>query len=125
MPSPTPSPTFVTNGMEADIYAVAARTSKDKESNDISIFVIEKGAPGFDFGKKEKKLGYNTNPTCELIFDNCKVPAENLLGSEGEGMKIFLQALEKGRITTGCTSLGFGSVGLRRGCKLCQTTCSI
>ncbi|HBN07896.1 MAG TPA: hypothetical protein DD435_04340 [Cyanobacteria bacterium UBA8530] len=81
---------FITNGGYADVYVVTAMTDKSKGTRGISAFIVEKGTPGFSFGKKEVKMGIRGSSTCELIFENCRVPKENLLGKEGAGYKIAL-----------------------------------
>ncbi|NPV26373.1 MAG: acyl-CoA dehydrogenase [Firmicutes bacterium] len=89
---------FITNAYYADTYIVIARTSKEgKKHEGISAFIVEKGTPGFSFGKKEEKLGIRASATYELVFEDCRVPAENLLGKEGEGFKIGMRILDGGR----------------------------
>ena len=79
---------FITNGYYADTYIIIARTGpKELKHKSISAFIVEKGTPGFSFGKKEKKMGIRSSATYELIFENCRIPKENLLGKEGEGFK--------------------------------------
>lgn len=98
---------FITNAGEAETYVVLARTDKDaKKHHGISAFIIEKGTPGFSFGKKEEKLGIRSSPTMELVFENCRVPAENLLGQEGEGFKVAMKTLDGGRIGIASQALG-------------------
>ncbi len=80
------SKVWITNGGEAEIYVVFAVTDPEKRHKGISAFIVEKGTPGFSFGKKEKKLGIRSSPTTELIFEDCRIPKENLLGQEGEGV---------------------------------------
>lgn len=89
---------FISNAGYADTYVVFAMTDKSKGNHGISAFIIEKGFPGFSVGKKEKKMGIRGSSTCELIFENCIVPKENLLGQEGKGFKIAMMTLDGGRI---------------------------
>ncbi len=99
---------WVTNGGEADIYLLMARTSKSKHtgSTGISCFVIEKGLPGFTFGKKERKMGLHSSPTRELLFEDCSVPLNNRVGEEGQGFKIALSSLDGGRVNIGAIAVG-------------------
>ena len=98
---------FITNGGDAEIYIVFARTDKEAQKHHgISAFIVEKDTPGFSFGKKEKKMGIRSSLTCELVFDNCRVPADNLLGKEGEGFKIAMKTLDGGRIGIAAQALG-------------------
>ncbi len=98
---------FITNGGDAEIYIVFARTDKDAQKHHgISAFIIEKETPGFIFGKKEKKMGIRSSPTCELVFENCRIPADCLLGKEGEGFKIAMKTLDGGRIGIAAQALG-------------------
>lgn len=98
---------FITNGYYADTYVIIARTGpKELGSKSISAFIVEKGTPGFSFGKKEKKLGIRSSATYELIFENCRVPKENLLGKEGEGFKIGMMILDGGRNGIASQALG-------------------
>lgn len=88
---------FITNGGDAEINIVFAVTDKEKKSKGVSAFIVEKGTPGFTFGKKERKMGLRSSPTLELIFENCRVPKENMLGNEGDGFKIAMSTLDGGR----------------------------
>lgn len=98
---------FCTNGGEAEINIVFARTDKTAEKHHgISAFIVEKETPGFSFGKKESKLGIRSSPTRELVFDNCRIPAANLLGEEGKGFKIAMKTLDGGRIGIAAQALG-------------------
>ncbi|MDB4868835.1 MAG: acyl-CoA dehydrogenase [Cohnella sp.] len=103
---------FVTNAGEADIYVVFAMTDFQKRSKGCSAFIVEKGTPGFHFGKKEKKLGIRSSPTMGIIFDQCRVPKENLLGNEGEGFKIAMTALDGGRIGIAAQAVGIAQGAL-------------
>ncbi len=98
--------TFTTNGHYADVCVAMAVTDKSKKSHGISAFIIEKGTPGFRPGKKENKLGLRASDTSEVIFSDCYVPGENLLGAEGEGFVNSLQILDGGRISIGALALG-------------------
>ena len=99
---------FITNGYYADTYVIFARTNPDLSvgHKGLSAFIVEKGFKGFSFGTKEKKMGIRASATYELVFDNCEVPAENLLGKEGEGFKIAMMLLDGGRIGVAAQGLG-------------------
>jgi alkylation response protein AidB-like acyl-CoA dehydrogenase len=104
---------FCTNGGDAEIYIIFARTDKDaRKHHGISTFIVEKDTPGFSFGKKEKKLGIRASPTMELSFADCRVPAENLLGPEGEGFKVAMKTLDGGRIGIAAQALGIAQGAL-------------
>jgi alkylation response protein AidB-like acyl-CoA dehydrogenase len=98
--------TFITNGHYADVAVVIAVTNKSKGTHGLSAFIVEKGTRGFYPGKKENKLGLRASDTSELIFDNCEIPAENLLGAEGEGFVDAMRVLDGGRISIAALSLG-------------------
>jgi alkylation response protein AidB-like acyl-CoA dehydrogenase len=87
----------------SDVYVCMVRTAG---SGGISCIVVEKGTPGLSFGKMERKLGWNSQPTAAVIFENCRVLAANLVGEEGDGFKIAMKALDGGRINIGACSLG-------------------
>jgi len=106
------SKTFTTNGHYADTCVAMAVTDKAKGSHGISAFILEKGMPGFRPGKKENKLGMRASDTSEVIFTDCKVPAENLLGSEGEGFTGSLKILDGGRISIAALGLGMAQGAL-------------
>lgn len=101
---------WITNGGEAEIYSVIALTDKSKGPRGASAFLVEKGMPGFSFGKKEKKLGIRCSATRELIFDDCRVPKENLIGREGMGFIVAMRTLDKTR-----PGIGAQAVGLAQG----------
>lgn len=103
---------FITNAGEADVYIVFAKTDPEKGSAGITAFIVEKDTPGFQVGKKEKKMGLNGSNTCELIFDNAMVPAANRLGDEGNGFKIAMANLEAGRIGIAAQALGIAEAAL-------------
>ena len=97
---------FITNAGYADIYVVIAMTDKSKGNKGISAFIVEKGTPGFSVGKKERKMGIRGSATCDLFFENCRIPKENILGKEGQGFKIAMQTLDGGRIGIASQALG-------------------
>jgi alkylation response protein AidB-like acyl-CoA dehydrogenase len=105
------SKTFITHGTVGETAVIMAITDKEKGKKGISAFILEKGMGGFIVGKKENKLGMRASDTTQLTFENCKVPAENLIGEEGEGFIQSMQILEGGRI-----SIAALSVGLAQGC---------
>lgn len=97
---------FITNAAYAQIYIIMAMTDKSKGTRGISAFIVERDFPGFSIGKKEKKMGIRGSATCELIMENCIVPAENLLGQEGKGFSIAMKTLDGGRIGIASQALG-------------------
>jgi len=99
------SKTFISGAGWSDIYVVMARTSDDGAKG-ISCFVVEKSADGLSFGANEKKMGWNAQPTAQVIFEDCRIPAENLVGKEGEGFRFAMSGLDGGRINIGACSLG-------------------
>ncbi|MDP4104553.1 MAG: acyl-CoA dehydrogenase [Bacillota bacterium] len=103
---------FITNGGFADTYITFAVTNPEAGSKGISAFIVEKDTPGFTVGKKEKKMGLHGSSTTELIFENAEVPAENLLGQEGEGFKIAMANLDVGRIGIAAQGLGIAEAAL-------------
>jgi alkylation response protein AidB-like acyl-CoA dehydrogenase len=100
------SKNFITHGASGDIAVVIARTGEKGDSKGMSAFIIEKGTPGFSSGKKENKMGMRASETCELIFDNCRIPAGNLIGEKGTGFQQSMQILDGGRISIGALALG-------------------
>ncbi len=102
---------FITSGKNAGITVVTAYTDRDKRHRGISAFVVEKGTPGFSVGREEEKMGLRGSDTVELIFEDCRVPAENLLGREGDGFVISMASLDGGRI-----GIASQSVGLAQAC---------
>lgn len=112
---------FITNGYYADIYVILVRTGdKDVKHGNSSYFVVEKGTPGFSFGKKEKKLGIRSSATYELVFENCKVPVENLLGNDGDGFKQTMHVLNGGRVGIAAQGLGIAEGAFRHALEFAQ-----
>jgi alkylation response protein AidB-like acyl-CoA dehydrogenase len=102
---------FISHAGEAEYYLVMARTGDDSPQG-ISAFVVEKGWAGFDFGKLEEKMGWHASPMRELLFDRCDVPAENLVGEEGQGFVVALEALDSGRLGIAACSTGLAQAAL-------------
>jgi butyryl-CoA dehydrogenase len=108
---------FVTNGGRADIVLLFASTDRSLQAKGISAFLVEKGTPGFKVGKKENKMGMRAADTSELIFEDCRVPKENLLAGEGKGFRIGLTALDGGRIGIAAQAVGIGQACLEEAVK--------
>lgn len=100
------SKNFITHGISGDLAVVIARTGEKGDSHGMSAFAVEKGTPGFSSGKKEDKLGMRASETAELVFDNCRIHKDNLIGKEGDGFIQSLKILDGGRISIGALSLG-------------------
>ena len=111
------SKTFITHGGVGHVAVIMAVTDKTKHSRGISAFIVEKSTPGFIVSKKENKLGMRSSDTCQLTFDNCRVPAENLIGIEGEGFKQAMKILEGGRISIAALSVGLAEGALQESLK--------
>ncbi|MBI5694840.1 MAG: acyl-CoA dehydrogenase family protein [Nitrospirae bacterium] len=103
---------WITNGGEAEIYSVIAMTNPSRGGRGASAFVVEKGTPGFSFGKKEKKMGIRSSATTELVFENCRIPKENLLGREGVGFMVAMRTLDKSRPGIGAQAVGLAAGAL-------------
>ena len=104
---------FITNAGDAETYVIFARTDKEAQKHHgISAFIVEKGTPGFSFGKKEQKLGIRSSPTVELVFENCRIPVTNMLGEEGSGFKVAMKTLDGGRIGIAAQALGIAQGAL-------------
>ncbi len=104
---------FITNAGQAGTYIVTARTGERPDgSPEISAFIVEQGTPGFSIGRLEEKLGLHASATGELLFEDCRVPADQMLGERGEGWKIFLKTLDGGRISIGAMAVGLSQAAL-------------
>ena len=108
---------FITNAGHADTYVVFAMTDKSQGTKGISAFIVEKGTPGFNFGAKEDKMGIKASSTMELVFQDCRIPAANLLGEEGKGFKNAMQTLDGGRIGIAAQALGIAEGALNKAIK--------
>lgn len=100
------SKAWITNGAQADVYIILAQTNKELKHKGVTAFIVEKGTPGFSFGKPEDKLGIRASSTTQLHFDNCKVPKANILSKVGDGFKIAMQTLDGGRIGMASQAIG-------------------
>ena len=109
---------FITNGKVADVYIIIAVTGiiekRGRKMKEISSFIVEKGTPGFSFGTKEKKMGIRGSSTYELIFEDCRIPKENILGAQGKGFGIAMHTLDGGRIGIAAQALGIAEGALER-----------
>jgi len=103
---------WITNGGEASVYTIIAMTDKNRGARGASAFIVEKGTPGFSFGKKEKKLGIRASATRELIFEDCRIPKENLLGKEGMGFLVAMKTVDKSRPGIGAQAVGIAQGAL-------------
>lgn len=112
---------YITNASHASTFVVTARTSEEPGSRGISSFIVESGFPGFSVGKKEDKLGLRGSDTAEILFEDCRVPGENLLGAEGEGFRSFMRTLDGGRIGIGAMALGLGRAALDQAARYATT----
>ena len=111
---------WTTNGKSADYYLVMATTDKEKGHHGISTFIVEKGMEGFDQGKKEDKLGIRSSDTCSLTFENCKVPAKNIVWEEGKGFNFAMNTLNGGRIGIAAQAIGIAEASLEASVKYSQ-----
>lgn len=112
---------WITNGTTADYFIVFAQTNMSLKHKGISAFVVEKGTKGFEHGAKEDKLGIKSSDTCSLMFDNCQIPSENLIGIEGEGFKYAMSALNGGRIGIAAQSIGIAEAAFNAALKYSKT----
>lgn len=109
--------TFITNGGVAGIYLVTAMTDRSKGLKGMSAFIVEAGTPGLSTGNHEDKMGIRGSNTCDVVFDECRVPASNLLGNEGEGFKIAMQTLDVSRTFIGCMAVGIAQRAMEEAVK--------
>jgi len=105
---------FITNGSVADFVVITAKTDPEKGTRGISAFIVEKGTPGFQPGRDEKKMGLKGSVTSELFFEDCRIPAENLLGKENEGFRQFLVTLDAGRVAIAAMAVGLAQGAFER-----------
>ncbi|WP_201291137.1 acyl-CoA dehydrogenase family protein, partial [Escherichia coli] len=97
---------YITNGVYADLYCVAATTDPSAGSNGITMFLVEKGTPGFSVARELDKLGWRSSDTAELVFDGCRIPAENVLGAEGQGFYSIMRNLQNERLVLAALAIG-------------------
>jgi alkylation response protein AidB-like acyl-CoA dehydrogenase len=108
---------WITNGISADYFLVMATTDKEKAHHGISTFLVEKGTPGFGHGKKEDKLGIRSSDTCSLTFENCRIPAKNLVWEEGKGFNFAMNTLNGGRIGIAAQAIGIAEASFEAALK--------
>ena len=111
---------WITHGKSSDVAVVIARTGDVRDSHGMTAFVVERGTPGFSGGKKENKLGMRASETAEMIFDNCRIPAANMLGKEGDGFIQSMKVLDGGRISIAALSLGIAKGAYEAALKYAQ-----
>ncbi len=111
---------WITNGGEAEIYTVIALTDKSKGARGASAFILEKGTPGFSFGKKENKMGIRASATRELIFEDCRIPKENILGKEGIGFIVAMKTLDQSRVGVGAQGVGVAQGAFEESAKFAK-----
>jgi butyryl-CoA dehydrogenase len=111
---------FITNGSIADVVVITAKTDPEKGTRGISSFIVEKGTPGFQPGRDEKKMGLKGSVTSELFFEDCRIPADNLVGKENEGFKQFLVTLDAGRVAISAMAVGLAQGAYERAVAYAQ-----
>ena len=111
---------WITNGGEAEIYSIIAATNKAKGARGLSAFIVEKGTKGFSFGKKEDKMGIRASVTSELVFEDCKVPKENMLGRKGAGFMVSMKTFDKSRPGVGAQALGIAQGAFEEAVKFAR-----
>ncbi|HEX78570.1 MAG TPA: acyl-CoA dehydrogenase [Dehalococcoidia bacterium] len=112
---------FITNGGEADVYTIVALTDKERGIRGASVFIVEKGTPGFTFGRKEKKLGIRTSATRELVLEDCLVPVENVIGREGMGFPMVMRLFDRSRPGIGAQAVGVAQGALEAALEHAKT----
>ena len=112
---------FITNGGIADFVVVAAKTAPEKGARGISLFVVERGTPGFIQGRKLKKMATRASETAELIFENCRIPAQNLLGEENVGFVNLMKSLNEGRLSCAASALGIAGAAMEEALKYAKS----
>ncbi|KWT76833.1 MAG: acyl-CoA dehydrogenase family protein [Nitrospirota bacterium] len=112
---------WITNGGEADIYTVIAMTDKSRGARGASALIVEKGTPGFTFGKKEKKMGIRASTTCELVFDDCHIPKDNILGRDGMGFIVAMKTLDQSRTGVGAQGVGVAQGAFEEAANFART----
>lgn len=117
------SKTFITNGPIADVLIVYAKTDKEKGAHGITAFIVEKGYPGFSVSKRLEKMGNRGSVTGELIFDECRVPVENVLGQVNKGIKVMMGGLDIERVVVSALALGIGEGSFREAVKYAKERC--
>jgi acyl-CoA dehydrogenase len=115
------SKAWITNGAEADVYIVLAQSDFELKHKGVTAFIVEKGTPGMSFGKPEDKLGIRASATCQIHFDDCKVPKKNILGKPGDGFKIAMQTLDGGRIGMASQAIGIAQAAFEDSIKYAET----
>ncbi|MBU1486463.1 acyl-CoA dehydrogenase family protein [bacterium] len=108
---------FITNAGEAQVYVILAKTQKERGARGMSAFIVEKGTPGFTFGKNEKKMAFSALANRELIFQDCRLPGKNLLSKEGRGFRVAMQTLDLGRIGMGIGAIGLAQAAFKEAVK--------
>lgn len=108
---------FITNADEAEIYVVTFKTNLERGARGMSAFIVEKGTPGFTFGKQEEKMCFHALPNCGLTFQDCRVPAGNLLGQENRGFRVAMETLDIGRIGMAVGAIGLAKAALEKAIK--------
>lgn len=111
---------WITNGGEAEVYTVIAITDRSKGARGASAFIVEKGTPGFTFGKKEKKMGIRASATTELVFDNCRIPKQNIIAREGMGFVVAMKTLDASRTGVGAQGVGVAQGALDEAIKFAR-----